>query len=151
MLQLSDMGGGGKKLNRFTLTILDPACGSGSFLVRAYDYLLKWYLEQYTKDKVLKKNLKDGKIYEAGSGGSMPNRQLKQSAGQSEGGVHVKRYFIKYPDLNLIYTKKKDDFKKIPNICSYIDNFKDRITCREVKQKKHSLYALHRPRTEKTR
>ncbi len=30
------------------LAILDPACGSGSFLVRAYDYLLKWYLGQST-------------------------------------------------------------------------------------------------------
>jgi len=29
------------------LRILDPACGSGSFLLGAYQYLLDWYLEQY--------------------------------------------------------------------------------------------------------
>ena len=30
------------------LKILDPACGSGSFLIGAYQYLLDWHLEQYT-------------------------------------------------------------------------------------------------------
>lgn len=29
------------------ITIVDPACGSGSFLLGAYDYLLKWHLEYY--------------------------------------------------------------------------------------------------------
>lgn len=33
------------------ITICDPACGSGSFLVGAYRFLLNWYLEQYLKDK----------------------------------------------------------------------------------------------------
>ncbi len=29
------------------LTIVDPACGSGSFLIGAYDYLMKWHLLYY--------------------------------------------------------------------------------------------------------
>jgi len=29
---------------------VDPACGSGSFLIKAYQVLLDWYLEQYIKD-----------------------------------------------------------------------------------------------------
>jgi hypothetical protein len=29
------------------LPLLDPACGSGAFLVAAYQYLLDWYLQQY--------------------------------------------------------------------------------------------------------
>ena len=47
-----------------TLKICDPACGSGSFLIVAYQYLLDWYLEQYTKkpEKYLKGN--NPKIYE---------------------------------------------------------------------------------------
>jgi len=32
------------------LKILDPACGSGSFLIGAYQFLLDWHLEQYRKD-----------------------------------------------------------------------------------------------------
>ncbi|MFQ5423607.1 MAG: DNA methyltransferase, partial [Phycisphaerae bacterium] len=41
-----------KKLNRprldRSLRVLDPACGSGSFLLGAYQYLLRWYLDYYT-------------------------------------------------------------------------------------------------------
>lgn len=29
------------------LTVMDPACGSGSFLIGAYQFLLDWYLAQY--------------------------------------------------------------------------------------------------------
>ena len=32
------------------LKILDPACGSGSFLIGAYQFLLDWHLDQYSKD-----------------------------------------------------------------------------------------------------
>ena len=40
----------GKTLNQTTsLRILDPACGSGSFLIAAYEYLLDWYLTEFGK------------------------------------------------------------------------------------------------------
>ena len=32
------------------IKVLDPACGSGSFLIGAYDYLLQWHLEFYLAD-----------------------------------------------------------------------------------------------------
>lgn len=32
------------------IKILDPACGSGSFLIIAYQFLLDWHLRQYTTD-----------------------------------------------------------------------------------------------------
>ncbi|MFH1933795.1 MAG: N-6 DNA methylase [Pseudomonadota bacterium] len=32
------------------LKILDPACGSGSFLIGAYQFLLDWHLDQYVDD-----------------------------------------------------------------------------------------------------
>ncbi|MGF7118024.1 Eco57I restriction-modification methylase domain-containing protein [Methanobacterium oryzae] len=43
------------------LKILDPACGSGSFLLGAYTYLLRWHLDYYSNLKD-KKRLQD-KIY----------------------------------------------------------------------------------------
>jgi type I restriction-modification system DNA methylase subunit len=62
------------------------------------------------------------------------------------GGKQVKRYTIVYPDLWLIYTSGDDDFSQLPNIKRHIDKFRTNITCKEVKQKKHSRYALHRAR-----
>lgn len=37
------------------LTILDPACGSGSFLIGAYQFLLDWHLKYYTADDPTKR------------------------------------------------------------------------------------------------
>lgn len=36
-----------EKIRKHTLRICDPSCGSGSFLVEVYQYLLDWHLEQY--------------------------------------------------------------------------------------------------------
>lgn len=36
------------------LKILDPACGSGSFLIGAYQFLLDWHRDEYIKDGVEK-------------------------------------------------------------------------------------------------
>jgi len=65
------------------------------------------------------------------------------------GGKQVKRYDIDRPDLLLIYTGRDDDYRRLPHICEYIDQFKDQITCKEVQQKKHSIYSLHRAREER--
>ena len=44
------------------LSIVDPACGSGSFLIGTYHYLLDWYLKQYQGTKKHHKKLcKEGK------------------------------------------------------------------------------------------
>jgi type I restriction-modification system DNA methylase subunit len=57
----------GKTPNKVSsLRILDPACGSGSFLLGAYTYLLQWHRDYYSKQKD-KKRLKD-KIYQGKNG-----------------------------------------------------------------------------------
>jgi len=48
------------------IKICDPACGSGSFLVGAYQYLLNYHLDYYTQGKNIKTSLKNKKIFEAG-------------------------------------------------------------------------------------
>ncbi|MBD2232544.1 Eco57I restriction-modification methylase domain-containing protein [Phormidium tenue] len=35
---------------KLSLRIIDPSCGSGSFLIAAYQYLLNWYLQKYRED-----------------------------------------------------------------------------------------------------
>jgi predicted type IV restriction endonuclease len=66
------------------LTILDPACGSGSFLIGAYQFLLDWHLQWYVNDGP-EKHRKE--IYIAGkaSGGRQPP-DTKQRSGQANPG-----------------------------------------------------------------
>lgn len=47
------------------IKVLDPACGSGSFLIGAYEFLLNWHLTEYEKlsDKEKEKLEKKGVIY----------------------------------------------------------------------------------------
>jgi type I restriction-modification system DNA methylase subunit len=65
------------------------------------------------------------------------------------GGRQVKRYHIERPDLWLIYMTRETDIRALPKIRAYIDQFEKQITCKEVKQKKHSMYVLHRARDER--
>lgn len=46
-----------------TLRFLDPACGSGSFLVGAYQYLLDWHLDYYYAESRRASSEKKGLIY----------------------------------------------------------------------------------------
>jgi hypothetical protein len=50
------------------LHILDPACGSGSFLLGTYDKLLSWHLDWYAQDTHRAKALKDHHIIEPRAG-----------------------------------------------------------------------------------
>ncbi|MGP1438197.1 MAG: Eco57I restriction-modification methylase domain-containing protein [Treponema sp.] len=61
------------------MKIIDPSCGSGSFLVGAYSYLLAWHLDYYTQNKHLKKALKEGAIYQASGGAYKLTIEKKQS------------------------------------------------------------------------
>lgn len=44
------------------LRIVDPACGSGSFLLGAYEYLLNWHKEQYGALKKMRTGKKSDKL-----------------------------------------------------------------------------------------
>jgi type I restriction-modification system DNA methylase subunit len=44
------------------IKVLDPACGSGHFLIGAYQYLLDWYLDWYVKDGAKKWAIKKSPI-----------------------------------------------------------------------------------------
>ena len=55
--------------NAAPIRVLDPACGSGSFLIEAYQYLLDWYTGQYISDGVERHiKGKQPRLYEASRG-----------------------------------------------------------------------------------
>jgi type I restriction-modification system DNA methylase subunit len=63
-------------------------------------------------------------------------------------GGDVKRYRVDYAGRMLFYLTGHDDPKQFPKIRNYILGFKKQITCTEVRDRKHSLYALHRARNQ---
>jgi hypothetical protein len=53
--------------NAHPLRVIDPACGSGSFLIEAYQQLLDWYLGKYVEDGSLKHSRgREPKVYQVG-------------------------------------------------------------------------------------
>lgn len=59
------------------LKIVDPACGSGSFLIGAYNYLLNWHHKYYVENDV-EKNLKAKKLFKDGEGNYYLSTQEKK-------------------------------------------------------------------------
>jgi hypothetical protein len=55
--------------NAHPVRVLDPACGSGSFLIGAYQYLLDWYLARYLEEGASKyAKGKNPRLYETETG-----------------------------------------------------------------------------------
>ena len=62
------------------------------------------------------------------------------------GGVHLKPFRISEELPQLIYTTRNTSECEIPNILDWVNRHASKITCKEVQQGKHPIYALHRPR-----
>lgn len=98
----------GKKLVNCTpetassVTVCDPACGSGSFLVGAFKFLLNWYLDQYTKTKTEEaKNLKAGKIINTKNGIALSIQEKKRILTTHIFGVDIDAQAVEVTKLSL--------------------------------------------------
>ena len=98
----------GKKLanctpeNASSITICDPACGSGSFLVGAFKYLLSWYLDKYTKNKTEEnKNLKTGKLISVKNGIELSIQEKKKILTTHIYGVDIDAQAVEVTKLSL--------------------------------------------------
>lgn len=85
------------------LNIVDPACGSGAFLIWAYDYILNWFLERHTSnDETIKKSIKEGKIYQFKSGYHLSFAYKKEILKNMIYGVDIDRQAVAVSRLSLL-------------------------------------------------
>jgi len=90
---------------------LDPACGSGSFLLGAYQYLLDYYLQWYTEQEASGKK-QAGKVYQllspqygarAGAGGwRLTTAEKKRILTTHIFGVDIDRQAVEVTKLSLL-------------------------------------------------
>lgn len=89
---------------------LDPACGSGSFLVGSYDFLLNWHLSYYTKDNAKIKNaLKNNKIYEVSSSYKLSVAEKKRILKNNIYGVDIDKQAVEVTKLSLFLKILEDE------------------------------------------
>ena len=87
-----------------SLKILDPACGSGSFLIRAYQALLDWHLERYHDDGVEKHSRgRNPKVYRGPIGEwRLTTAERKRVLTNSIYGVDVDSQAVEVTKLSLL-------------------------------------------------
>jgi len=86
------------------LRILDPACGSGSFLIGAYQYLLNWHRDWYSKDGTDKWSTgKNAALYQ-GQGGDwrLTTSERKKILLRNIYGVDIDSQAVEVTKLSLL-------------------------------------------------
>ncbi len=89
------------------LKILDPACGSGSFLIGAYQYLLDWHLKKYQEHFKRKRTVPQVSVENRGQSKSRKKHPVIYQG--SGGGWRLTLYEKKRILLNNIYGVDIDD------------------------------------------
>lgn len=97
----------GKVKGHNPLRILDPACGSGSFLIYAYQYLLDWHRDWYEKDIKEKgtaqaKKWSDSVYQGPGNHWYLTTREKKQILLNNIFGVDIDHQAVEVTKLNLL-------------------------------------------------
>jgi hypothetical protein len=81
------------------LRILDPACGSGSFLLGAYQFLLDWHLEQYAEEP---ERWKDVLVEAPGGGWRLTTAERKRILLNNIYGVDIDPQAVEVTKLSLL-------------------------------------------------
>lgn len=83
------------------LKILDPSCGSGSFLIGVYQYLLEWYRDYY-QEYQLKNPDRKVPIYESMSGWQLTSTEKKKILLDNIFGVDIDSQAVEVSKLSLL-------------------------------------------------
>ena len=86
-----------------TLKIVDPACGSGSFLLGAFKYLLNWHYEYYTthQPETMAKR-KNAPIFPIGGGWRLTTAEKKRILTNNLFGVDIDPQAVEVTKLSLL-------------------------------------------------
>ncbi|MDP2805088.1 MAG: N-6 DNA methylase, partial [Gallionellaceae bacterium] len=86
------------------ISVLDPACGSGSFLIGAYQYLLDWYLTRYVEEGAEKNSKgKAARIYSAVHGAwRLTSAEKKRILLEHIYGVDIDTQAVEVTKLSLL-------------------------------------------------
>lgn len=82
------------------LAVLDPACGSGTFLIEAFQVLHDWHLDHYAKGP--RKFLKAGKLDAAGEGARLSLKEKKRILLSHVFGVDIDPQAVEVTKLSLL-------------------------------------------------
>ncbi|MBK9564129.1 MAG: N-6 DNA methylase [Saprospiraceae bacterium] len=97
-------------LANLKLTVLDSACGSGSFLVGVYSFLLEKYLSYYTEKTRLDKSLKSGFIYLVSKNKYLLSLKVKQNILLKHiYGVDIDKQAVEVTKLSLLLKLMEDE------------------------------------------
>ncbi len=81
--------------------LVDPACGSGMFLLQAYQYLLDWYLVQYLDDDAAR-HARAGRIIEGAGGWRLTTEERKAILLTHIYGVDIDPQAVEVTKLSLL-------------------------------------------------
>lgn len=83
------------------LRVLDPACGSGTFLIEAYQFLLEWHLEWYARNAPTI-HLKEERIYQSDQGWRLTIGERRRILTNSIFGVDIDAQAVEVTKLSLL-------------------------------------------------
>lgn len=94
---------GKKPIEVNIIKVLDPACGSGSFLIEAFQYLIDWYLNYYLSDNAEKwKKGKSPKIFDCKAGTFLTIETKKNILLNNIFGVDIDSQAVEVTKLSLL-------------------------------------------------
>jgi type I restriction-modification system DNA methylase subunit len=106
------------------LKILDPACGSGSFLLGAYQFLLDWHLEHYLKNPKKWSTGKNPRLYQAiGKTWKLTVNERKRILLNNIYGVDIDPQAVEVTKLSLLLKVLEDE----QSVISQFSLLKERV------------------------
>jgi len=109
------------------LSVLDPACGSGSFLLGAYQYLLDWYRDGYVADGPEKwiKGKKPTLYQSAGNEWKLTTAERKRILLDHIYGVDIDAQAVEVTKLSLLLKVLEGESEQ--SLQSMLDFYKERV------------------------